>query len=391
MSSSSRHRAARRQRGYTLIEAGFAIALAAIIAAAGLTVVSRRADGFRVEKAQQEMKLWLEAGMQYRRDTGAWPVNAAALTGGNYMPAASVNGPFGGSYSIGPVGGNARLRVTYDALQTKWANLISASLPLANVSGTTVTGEVVVPGAETAHDALLPRDGSRPMTGTLNLNGNQIANAGNITGSGNWVTSGYMQSNVFYDYYNSAYYVQARGVSRLNEVQADRVYGFGDIRTPVLYDYNDTSYYVDPNNSSVFRYIYAYGDVRATLIYDLNDYGYYLDPNGTSRLNGVYANAFYDYTKGVYNDQAVHHVYAVGSGGTIAKPSCYGGHTPTIYTAVSSASDNATANPLGGIQTYARDDGSYWTVFMRVYTVGQATPTSPSSTYGKILAFTKCE
>ena len=380
-----------QQAGYTLIEAGFAIALASLIAAAGLTAVSKRADGFRVEKAQQEMKLWLEASLQYRRDNGSWPANTSTLTSANYMPAAAVNGPFGGTYSVAPSAGNTRLRVTYDATQTKFANLISASLPLANVTGTAVYGEVVVPGAESAHDALLPRDGSRPMVGTLNMNGNQIANAGNITGSGNWVTSGYMQANVFYDYYNSGYYVQPRGVSRLSEVQADRVYGFSDIRTPILYDYNDTSYYVDPNNSSVFNYVYARGDVRATMMYDLNDYSYYLDPNGGSRLNGVYVNAFYDYTKGVYNDQAVHHVYAVGNGDTVSKPSCYGGHTARIYLAVSSASDNATASPMGGVQTYAQDNGGYWTVFMRLYVVGQATPTTPSSTYGKMLAFTKCE
>jgi len=381
----------RYQRGYTLIEAGFAIALATIVAAAGLTVVSQRADGFRVEKAQSEMKLWLEASMEYRRDTGNWPPDTSALTAGNYMAAAAVNGPFGGTYSVAPVAGNARLRVTYDATQVKFANLISASLPLANVTGTTVYGEVVVPGAEAAHDALLPRDGSRPMTGTLNLNGNQIANAGNITGTGNWVTSGYVQANTFYDYSNSAYYLQPRATSRLNEVQANRVYGFSDIRTPVLYDYNNTNYYVAPSGSSVMNYVYAYGAVLSPIVYDLNDTNYYLDPNGNSRLNGVYANAYYDYTKGVYNDQAVHHVYTVGSGGTVPKPSCYGGHAATIYTAVSSASNNGTADPVGGVQTYATDNGSYWTVFMRVYVVGQSSPISPSSPYGTILAFTKCQ
>lgn len=381
----------RHQQGYTLIEAGFAVAIATIIAAAGMTVVSKKADGFRVEKAQQEMKQWLEASMQYRRDTGNWPANAAALTSGNYMPAAAVNGPFGGTYSVAPIAGNARVRVSYNATQVKFANMISASLPLAGVTGTTVTGEVVVPGAETAHDGLLPRDGSRPMTGALNMNGNHINNVANISGSGNWVTSGYQQANVFYDYYNSAYYVQPRGVSRLNEVHADRVYGFADIRTPILYDYNDTNYYVDPNNSSVFRYVYAYGDVRSYMFYDLNDYSYYLDPNGNSRMYGVYANVFYDYTKGVYNDQAVHNVYSVGSGGSVPKPACYGGHTPTIYTAVSNVSDNATANAIGGVQTYAVDLGGSWSVRMRVYTVGNPSFTEPSWPYGKIVAFTKCE
>jgi type II secretory pathway pseudopilin PulG len=381
----------KRQRGYTLIEAGFAITLAAVIAAAGLTVVSKRADGFRVEKAQQEMKQWLEASMQFRRDTGAWPANAAALTTGNYMPVSSVTGPFGGSYTIAPVASNARVRITYDATQARFANLISAALPLASVTGTTVMGEVVVPGAEISHDSLLPRDGSRAMTGNLNMGGNSISGAANVTASGYVYTTSYMQADLFYDAYNSGYYVRPRSTSRMNEVHADRVYGFSDIRTPVLYDYNDTGYYVDPNNSSVFRYIYAYGDVRSSLMYDLNDYNYYLDPNGTSELYYVHARRIYDRTKGVDNDQAVHHVSLLGEGGAITKPSCYSWHSPTVYTSISSASDNATANPIGGIQTYAIDRGSYWTVHMRLYVAGSGSYTAPSWPYGKILAIAKCE
>lgn len=386
---------AHRQTGYTLVEAGFAVVIATIIATAGLAAVSRRADNFRVEKGQQEMKLLLEAGMQYRRDTGAWPANVAALKTGNYIPntATSDDGPFGGKYSVAAVTGGTRLRVSYNATQLKFANLISATLPYASVGAggspacggvSAVCGEVVVPGIESAHDALLPRDGSRPMTGALNMNGNQIANAGNITGSGNWVTTGYMQSNTFYDYYNSAYYVQPRGTSRLNEVQADRVYGFADIRTPVLYDYNDTTYRVDPNASSVLSHLYT------TYVSDWNDSSYYLDMNGTSKLNGVYANAFYDYTKGVYNDQAIHHVFEVGPGQAIPKPSCYGGHIPRVYTTVSQVSDDGVANPIGGIQVWADDAGGSWIARAKIYTpAGMRNLSNPA--YTRILAFTKCE
>jgi type II secretory pathway pseudopilin PulG len=384
----SQPRLAARQRGYTLIEAGFAIVIATVIAAAGMTVVSKKADTMRVEKAQQEMKQWLEASMQYRRDTGAWPANTAALTAGNYMPSTSVNGPFGGAYTVAPVAGNARVRVTYNALETKFANLISASLPLANVTGTTVTGEVVVPGAESAHDALLPRDGSRAMTGNLNMGGNSISNASTIEANSWLRTPGYMQADLFYDYYNSGYYMRPRSVSRMNEVHADRVYGFSDIRTPILYDYDNTGYYTDPSYISNMNYVWAASDMRAPRFYDQNNTNYYLDPASMSRVNDFRVDGLYDYGKGAWHAQAVHHVYSSGHGDYIPKPSCAQG-TPQIFTAVSSMSQNGTANPIGGVQTFPEDvGGGYWRVYMHLYTAdGLMGPAYP---YGQILVITKC-
>jgi len=55
---------------------------------------------------------------------------------------------------------------------------------------------------------------------------------------------------IYYDADNLGYYVDPNGTSRMNEVQADRVYGFADIRSPIFYDYNDTGYYADPNGGS---------------------------------------------------------------------------------------------------------------------------------------------
>jgi len=375
-----------RQGGYTLIEAGFAIVIATIIAGAGITVVSKRGDTLRVEKAQQEMKQWLEASMQYRRDTGAWPASTTVLTTGNYMPASAVAGPFGGNYSVAPVSGNARLRVSYTATETRFANLISASLPLASVSGNTVNGEVVVPGAESSHDALLPRDGSRAMTGNLNMGGNSITGAANISATGYIYTPSYMQADLFYDAYNSGYYVRPRSVSRMNEVHADRVYGFADIRSPIFYDYNNTGYYVDPSYYSYMNGMYA------AIIYDHNT-NYFLDADATSRMNRVEVyGGLYDYAKGVSNDQAVHTVQSLNHGDWIAKPACYSGHSPRIYTAVQNAAVGAYSDALGGIQTYAADlYNGYWQVYMHIYRAGSGTPVGPSGGYGKILAFTKCE
>ncbi len=63
----------------------------------------------------------------------------------------------------------------------------------------------------------------------------------------------HMIGTLYYDADNLGYYVNPNGTSRMNEVQADRVYGFADIRSPIFYDYNDTNYRVDPNDLSVLR------------------------------------------------------------------------------------------------------------------------------------------
>jgi hypothetical protein len=95
------------------------------------------------------MRQLLEAGMAYYRDYSAWPTSTTPLISGNYIPASAINGPWGGTYTLSVVSG--QLQVSYNATQAKYANVISATLPFANVVGTTVTGQIVV-----------PRDGAGP-------------------------------------------------------------------------------------------------------------------------------------------------------------------------------------------------------------------------------------
>jgi len=101
-----------------------------------------------------------------------------------------------------------------------------------------------------------------------------------------------------YDMDNTGYYIDLNNTTRANEIQANRVYGFSDIRSPIFYDYNNTGYYVDPASTSrinygVFDNVYSYGWMQAPIFYDSNNNGYYLDPASTSVLNAVYANGFY--------------------------------------------------------------------------------------------------
>lgn len=83
-----------------------------------------------------------------------------------------------------------------------------------------------------------------------------------------------------------------RSTSRMNEIQADRVYGFSDIRSPIFYDYNDTGYYMDPNSYSNMYMVNRQRGYNSTE-YDYNDTTYYVDPNNTSVYNALYANVYY--------------------------------------------------------------------------------------------------
>jgi type II secretory pathway pseudopilin PulG len=367
----------RRQGGYTLVEAGFALVIATLLAAAGLSALARKAVDIKLDRASSEMRAMLEAGMAYYRDNNAWPVNGASdLVAGNYIPATATTGPWGGSYVVSVVGG--RLQVSYNTPQTGYASIVAASLPFASVSGTVVAGQVVVPGWEIANNALLPRDGSRAMTGALNMGGQNITNANAIVASGYIYTPSYVQAATFYDAANSSYYVQPSGNSVLN-----RVYAESYVQTPTLYDLNNNNYYLQPSNASHLNQLYA------SIIYDQDNPAYYLDPNGTSVTNTINTSYLYDRTKGVYNDQAVHTVSIQSPGDSVAKPTCYAGHTPQIYVAPAAYSMNGTAAPIGGVQTWAVNEGSSWQVNMSIYVSSGAF--TPTSSYGKILVMTNCQ
>lgn len=112
---------------------------------------------------------------------------------------------------------------------------------------------------------------------------------------GGLISDSFMQADVFYDRYNSGYYVQPRGTNRLNFVLADNitsnntVLASGEVRGAYFRDANNGSYYVDPASASIMN------DVRANIYYDRGNTSYYMNPAGNSRFNGVYGNTLYSY------------------------------------------------------------------------------------------------
>lgn len=88
--------------------------------------------------------------------------------------------------------------------------------------------------------------------------------------------------------------------------------------------------------------------------------------------------------------QGVYWFGLVSNGDTVAMPTCPGTSTgPSIGLAQSVGSDNDTGGTLAGYQAWATPNGtSSWTVGFRLRT--ESGWVYPNSTYGKLLAFTKC-
>lgn len=120
--------------------------------------------------------------------------------------------------------------------------------------------------------------------------------------TGALVSNSYMQADVFYDRYNSGYYMQPRGTNRLNYVVADNILTYGnsitngEVQGAFFRDRNNGGFYLDPNGVSILN------DVRSSIYYDRLNTGYYIQPRGTSRLNYVVFDNTYTYGTGNYAD-----------------------------------------------------------------------------------------
>ena len=114
----------------------------------------------------------------------------------------------------------------------------------------------------------------------------------------------------------------------------------------------------------------------------------YMGGNDIQNTDDVYSS-----TKKRWMGQAIQDAVQGADGLVVAKPSCPNGN-PEIFTAPVAASDNGNGLPMIGVQSYAVDNGSTWTVHLVVTTQNAAgtgtTSINPSATYGQILALAKC-
>lgn len=119
---------------------------------------------------------------------------------------------------------------------------------------------------------------------------------------GAFATDSYLQADIFYDRYNSGYYMQPRGTNRLNYIVANNTYTTGnsitdgEVQGSSFRDRNNGGFYLDPNGVSIVE------DIRAAVFYDRINTGYYVQPRGTNRLNYVVADNVYAYGTGNFAD-----------------------------------------------------------------------------------------
>ena len=357
-----------KQRGFTLMELMVVLAIMAAAAAAGVQYVQAKTVELRLQRTAETVRSIEEAGLQYYRATGGWPANLAALTAGNYLPSPFPTSPFGTAYSVSVISGRMAVSVSADTAAN--ANVIASFLPLPTVSGVTVQSEVVVPGSEAAHDALLDLAGTRVMTGNLQMGGNDITNARNIDTNG-----GYVQTSRVYDDENTGYYVDPASISNMNRVDAN------DMRANVFYDRDNTAYYVNPASTTNINALTTTGHIsgggnvvttgymRGDRFYDGDNTAYYVDPNGTSRVATVDADRVYLRGRGVNAETGIYYANVVAPGTVIPKPTCPASNpTPRPYVTPTGVVGGTGAASLVAHQAYANDNGASWTVHLRVHT-----------------------
>lgn len=109
-------------------------------------------------------------------------------------------------------------------------------------------------------------------------------------------------------------------------------------------------------------------------------------------INNIGTATGQNFTSSVKNrslTQAVQDAVVACEGTLITKPICPAPQTPQIFTSVMMVSENSTGNPIGAIQSYAENiSATQWRVKLRILTLsGWMTP---SCTYGKVVAISKC-
>jgi hypothetical protein len=114
----------------------------------------------------------------------------------------------------------------------------------------------------------------------------------------------------------------------------------------------------------------------------------YLGGNDIQNVDDVYSS-----TKQRWLGQAIQDAFQGADGMVITKPPCPNG-SPQIFTSPVAFSDNGVGLPLIGVETYAVDNGTTWTVHLVVTTQNAAgtgaNSVNPNATYGQILALAKC-
>ena len=153
----------------------------------GLVVVFMRFEASRrltseAERGAEVFKQVVAASMAYRQDVGAFPANINQLVPA-YLSAAGVTMPWGSAVTVAQSGGN-NVVISTSSTDVGIRGMMARAIPLATVSGNTVTATYGKPGTEPALASLLHRDGSQPLSANWDVGGYSVANVNDMTFTG---------------------------------------------------------------------------------------------------------------------------------------------------------------------------------------------------------------
>ncbi len=131
-------------------------------------------------------------------------------------------------------------------------------------------------------------------------------------------------ANGWYDYNDSAYYVDPNSTSRMYQINFNNLYyapdtSYGFIGTSIYVDTINSGYSTDQLEINYVRGTWAgisHDSLRAPIFYDYDDTGRYVNPNGDSHVNDFYSHGWFrNYgQQGLYNQDYGGHVYMRSSG-----------------------------------------------------------------------------
>jgi len=356
----------KKQSGFTLAELTVVLAVISILTVSLTPNFTQKIRENKSSRTAQEIAYIIEAAHQYVSANSKWPDQASSCAGAfttlqgagqlqgmdNKSPWYDATNNPTGVYTTSCT--SSEFKVSVDS-NTDWAGYIANYLPATTVSGKTTTTTAPLPSSVPALLGLLPLDGSRAMTGDLDMGTKSIKNATDVAAS--TVTASTSIS--------TATLTASGNITSSGTVSGATVTSSGNITA---------SGTVSGSTLSSSGSITAAGSVTATG--DIN-----------SSSGNVYGNDTYIRGKGVWAATSIHDAQMLWNNATISKPSCPHG-SAQIFLAPAMASANSSGESMGAIQTWADNNGSYWTVHLRVLT--KSGWTYPNSTYGRIAVFTKC-
>lgn len=176
----------KRLRGFTLMEMLAVLAVIALLGQGYMRWKSGVIEDQIVQRTVDGFALVDEAAYAFRLDSGAppaWPGSMAVLA--PYLGSGTPANGVGTGYTLTATPTSLQMQTTM--LTAGQARAVARAFPAnATFDATTfaVTLEIPIPGHETSHNALLPRDGTRAMLADLDFGGFSAINVDRVEATG---------------------------------------------------------------------------------------------------------------------------------------------------------------------------------------------------------------